>query len=237
MGIGRGSSHADLANEIGRGPLARGAAVVYRMLVLEAQLLLASLPTVVVILLLDRDPSNLPLFVLALLPLAPALVAGVAAVRAAARSDDLSPGRHFFRAYRRDLGATLRWAAPVHLVLALLTFNLVHLDAVDGGAAMRPLTLLVAALLVAWSGHMVVLTAGFRFRTRDAARVALTQIVPRWTFTLGVLALALVAAFVVMAASEVLLLLLLWAFTGLFALMARPVFDDVLQRFTIRDRP
>ena len=102
---------------------------------------------------------------------------------------------------------------------------------------MRPLTLLVAALLVAWSGHMVVLTAGFRFRTRDAARVALAQIVPRWTFTLGVLALALVAAFVVMAASEVLLLLLLWAFAGLFALMARPVFDDVLQRFTIRDQP
>jgi len=71
----------DIADEIGRGPLARGAAFVYRMLVLEGQLLLAILPTGITVLLLGRDPSNLPLFVLALLPIAPALVAGVAATR------------------------------------------------------------------------------------------------------------------------------------------------------------
>nr|BFF25052.1 hypothetical protein GCM10025732_30170 [Glycomyces mayteni] len=147
--------------------------------------MLAASPTVVAILLLDRDPSNLPLFVLALLP--------------------------------------------------LLTFNLVHLDAVDGGAAMRPATLMLAGLLVAWSGHMVVLTAGFRFRTRDAARIALAGLLPRWSFTLGVVALTVVAAFVVVAASEVLFLLLLWAFVGLFALMARPVFDDSRARFTVPD--
>ncbi|MFB9660108.1 hypothetical protein ACFQS3_10105 [Glycomyces mayteni] len=185
MSVRHGPDHGVSADEIGRGPLARGAALVYRMLVLEAQLLLAASPTVVAILLLDRDPSNLPLFVLALLP--------------------------------------------------LLTFNLVHLDAVDGGAAMRPATLMLAGLLVAWSGHMVVLTAGFRFRTRDAARIALAGLLPRWSFTLGVVALTVVAAFVVVAASEVLFLLLLWAFVGLFALMARPVFDDSRARFTVPD--
>lgn len=220
------------ADEIGRGPLSRGAAAIYRMLVLEAQLALASAPTIVALLVLDRDASNLPLFVIALLPITLALVAGVAAVRAAGAEPDLSPGRHFIRAYRRDATATLTWAAPAHLVLALLTFNLVHLDAVDGGNAMRPLLLVVALLIVVWSGHMLVLTAGFRLRTRDAARIALAGLLPQWRFSLGVLALLVVAVFTVLAGSEVLLLLLLWAFAGLLALMARPVFEDVKTRFT-----
>lgn len=232
MTVHHHAREAAASGEIGRGLLSRVAAVVYRMLVLEVQLVLATLPTVVVVMLLDRDPSNLPLFVLALLPLAPALVAGVSAVRAATGADDLSPGRHFLRAYRRDLGATLAWAVPCSLVLAMLAFNLIHLDDVDGGAAMRPAVLLLAALVIVWGGHMIVLTAGFRFRTRDAARIALAQIVPGWGYSLGVLSLVLVTAFVVLIASEVILLLVLWAIVGLLALMARPVFAQVTERFT-----
>lgn len=219
-------------DEIGRGPLSRGAAVVYRMLVLEAQLLIAALPSAAGVLLLGRDASNLPMFVIALTPIAPALVAGVSAVRAASADPDLAPGRHFFRAYRRDLVPTLRWAAPAAIVLAVLTFNLAHLGDVDGGAALRPVLLLLIAGVVTWCGHMVVLTAAFSFRTRDAARIALAQIVPRWGFSLGILPLLVIAMFLVLAASEFLLLLLLWAFVGLLALMARPVIDDVTARFT-----
>lgn len=234
MGTPRSAPRADVADEIGGGPLSRGAAVVYRFLVLETQLLLAMAPTAAVILLLDRVPSNLPLFVLSLIPIAPALVAGVAAIRAAAASPDLAPGRHFLRAYLRDLLPTLRWSTPAVLVLALLSFNLTHLGTVDGGAALRPFILLAAAAIVVWCGHMVVLTAVFHFRTRDAARIALAEMVPRWTFSLGVLSLIVVAAFVVLVASEFLLLLLLWAFTAMLGLMARPVVDDVTRRF-IRD--
>ncbi|MBW9110322.1 glycosyltransferase [Microbacterium ureisolvens] len=234
MSVGHQPHRAVMADEIGRGPLSRAATVVYRMLVLELQLLLAILPTIGAVMLLDRDPSNLPLFVLALLPIVPALVAGVSALRDAARSDDLAPGRYFFRAYRRDLGATLAWAAPASFVLAILTFNLIHLDDVDGGAALRPVVLLLAALIIVWAGHMLVLTAGFRFRARDAARIALAEIVPRWSYSLGVLSLVVVAAFVVLLASEVVLLLVLWAVVGLLALMARPVFHDVTERFTDR---
>lgn len=235
MSVHRHVREAAAAGEIGRGLLSRAAAVVYRMLVLKVQLVIAVLPTVGVVLLLDRDPSNLPLFVLALLPVAPALVAGVSAVRATARADDLSPARHFFRAYRRDLGATLRWAVPTSLVLAVLTLNLQHLDDVDGGAAMRPAVLLLAALVVVWAAHMIVLTAGFRFRTRDAARIALAGMLPGWGYSLGVLSLVVVAAFVVLVASEVVLLLFLWAIVGLLALMARPVFARVTERFTAGD--
>lgn len=232
MSTTAGASRADFTDEIGRGPLSRATAAVYRMLVLQAQLMLATLPTAAAILLLAPDPSNLPLFVLALIPAIPALVAGVATVRAASASPDLSPGRHFFAAYRRDLIPTVRWAAPAGIVLALLSFNLVHLGAVDGGAALRPVILLLAATILVWCGHMAVLTAAFRFRTRDAARIAASQLLSRWSLSFGILSLLVVGAFLVLVTSEVVLLLSLWAFVGLLALMARPVIDDVTVRFT-----
>src|SRR5699024_11932271 len=122
----RAMARADDAAEVGRGPLSRGAAVVYRLLVLQVLLLLACSPSVVLLLLLDRDPSNVPLAVLALLPLAPALVAGVAAVRSWPKGDDLSPARPFLRAYRRDVGTPLKRWVPEVLLLAGLSFTLVQ---------------------------------------------------------------------------------------------------------------
>lgn len=227
-------ARANEAGEIGRGPLSRGAAVVYRLIVLEVLLLLACLPSLVVMLLLDRDPSNLPLVVLALLPVGPAVVAGVAAVRAWSKDDDLSPARPYLHAYRRDVLATLKWWAPTLMLLAVLTFNLVNLAAVEGGAALRPLLLVLMVMVAVWSGHMVVLTAAFTFRTRDAARIAVAETVPQWRFSLGVLALLLVAATALLW-SEILLLLLAWAFVALLALMARPLITDVTERFTRDD--
>ncbi|OYC95252.1 hypothetical protein [Microbacterium sp. Yaish 1] len=223
---------SDPADEVGRGPLSRGAAFVYRQMVLEAQLLIASLPAIVAVMLLDRDPSNIPLFVVALLPVAPALVAGVAA--AMVPRTDLSPGRHFVRAYRRDFVPTLRWAVPATVALAVLAFNLIHLDGVDGGAALRPLYGVLGLLILVWGGHMVVLTAGFEFRARDAARIAVAQLASQWRFTLGVLSLLIVAVFLAIVVSEVAVLLFLWAFAGLLALMARPLMADTARRFTRR---
>ena len=226
-------ARAQEASEVGRGPLSRGAVVVYRLLVLEVLLLLTCLPTVVVLLLLDRDASNLPLAVLAFLPVAPALVAGVAAVRAWPKDDDLAPARPFLRAYRRDLIATLRWWVPAVLLLAVLSFNLAHLGAVAGGAVLLPVLLVIATLVVLWCGQMVVLTACFHLRTRDAARIAVAEAVPQWRFSLGVLGLLVVGAAVLLA-SEIVLLLLTWAFVGLLALMGRGLVDDVTERFTRR---
>lgn len=236
MSIGHmDARRSDPADEVGRGPLSRGAAAVYRMLVLEAQLLLATSPTVAVAVLLDSDASNLPLLILALLPVAPALVAGVSAVRTAGRAADLSPARFFFRAYRRDLGPTLVWSVPATALFAVLSWDLLHLQQVAGGGALRPLLVLVCAALLVWCGHMVLLTAGFHFRPQDAARVALGQLLSQWRWSLGVLALVIIAGFIVMAASGALLLLSLWAIVGLLALMGRPVLESVRRDFTEAD--
>src|SRR5690606_42131820 len=98
-GEARGATQAGQVGEVGRGPLSRGAAWVYRFAVLEVLLVLACLPGLVVALLLDRHPSNLPLAVLALAPVGPALVAGAEAIAAWRRDDDLSPAPPFVTEY------------------------------------------------------------------------------------------------------------------------------------------
>lgn len=218
--------------EIGRGPLSRAAAAVYRMIVLEGLLLTAVAPTIAVVLLLRKDASNIPIFVLALLPVAPALVAALAAARAWRLSPDLSPARSFVLAYRRDALPTLAWAAPAIGVLAVLTFNLINLASVPGGELIRPALLVIALLILVWSAHMLALTSAFHFRTRDAARIALGSMLPQWRFSLGIVSLLLIAGTIVLATSEIVLLLFFWAFAMMLALLARPLITTVTERFT-----
>lgn len=220
-------------DEVGRGPLSRGAAAVYRVLVLEALLVLTTLPTAVLVVLLDRSAGNLPVFAAALLPVGPAVVAGLAAARAWEVDPDLSPARGFWRAYRRDALGTLAWWAPLLAVLAVLAVNAAHAEVVPGGAALRPAGLVLAALLVVVGGHLAVLQARFAFRLRDAVRIALAEVVPQWRFSLGVLSLLLVGAAVTVLAFDVVTVLLAWAGVLLLHVMARPLVTDVTERFTV----
>lgn len=222
-------------DEVGPGPLSRGAAALYRVLVLEALLVLTTLPSAVLVVLLDRSAANLPLFAAALLPVGPAVVAGLAAARAWEVDPDLSPARGFWKAYRRDALGTLGWWAPLLAVLAVLAVNAAHAEVVPGGAALRPAGLVLAALLVVVGGHLAVLQARFSFRLRDAVRVALAEAVPQWRFSVGVLCLLLVAAAVTVLAFDVVTVLLAWAGVLLLHAMARPLVADVTERFTVHD--
>ncbi|GIG36271.1 DUF624 domain-containing protein [Cellulomonas pakistanensis] len=221
--------------EVGPGALSRGTAALYRVLVLEALLVLTTLPTAVLVVLLDRSAANLPLYAVALLPVGPALVAGLAAARSWEVDQDLSPSRGFWRAYRRDALGTLAWWAPLLAVLTVLALNAAHAELVPGGAALRPAGLVLAALLSVVGGHLAVLQARFAFRLRDAVRIALAQVVPQWRFSLGVLSLLLVGATVTALAFDVVTLLLAWAGVLLLHVMARPLVADVTERFTVHD--
>lgn len=222
-------------NEIGRGPLSRGAAVVYRYLVLEVLLLVTALPTALVLVLLDRDVSNAPLFVMAFLPIGPALVAGLGALRAWEVDADLAPARAFWRVYRAEFLATLAWWGPMLALLAILGVNLANMSRVEGGEAFGPLSAGVGLVVGVWAGHMLVLQARFTFRLRDAARIALAEIVPQWRFSLGVISLMIVAAAIAVLASEAVVALFAWALLALLSLMARPLVLRVTERFTRHD--
>src|SRR4051794_27372508 len=92
----------------GTGLLARSAALVHTLLVVETGVLITAAPTVVVPVLLDRDPSNIPLYAAAAAPLGPALSAAVYALRHRGNDlTDLSPARAFRRGYRMNAKAVL----------------------------------------------------------------------------------------------------------------------------------
>ncbi|WP_232667946.1 glycosyl transferase [Pseudonocardia sp. TRM90224] len=221
--------------EPGDGVLARGAAAVYQVLVLELLLLVTASPGLVLLVLLVPDTSNAPLVALALLPVGPALSATLFAWRACPTGGDLQPARHFRRGYRANVVDVLRWWAPALCLMAVLVTNLAHLELAVAPAVPRAVvgTLLVVLLVatVLWSAHVLVLTSLFTLRTRDAALLGLHHL-GRARTTLGAASLLVLAAGTVLVTSDWVLALL----GSLFALVllhnARPMIADVEENHT-----
>ncbi|GEK20320.1 hypothetical protein CXY01_08400 [Cellulomonas xylanilytica] len=218
-------------DEIGTGPLARWSAVVYWFLVVEAMLVLTSAPGLVLLQLLDRDVSNIPLVALACVPVGPSVAAALFAWRVFARDRDLSPARHFWRGYRLDVLDVLRWWVPTLAVLAVVAVNLTHLGAAGIPPVLGVALGAIALLLLLWSGHALVLSALFSFRTRDVARLGAYYLAGKPLVTLGlgsVLVLTAAAAY----ASDWLLVLLAAPLTYLYARTAAPVVAAAEAQFT-----
>ena len=218
-------------DEIGTGTLSRWSAAVYRLLVVEGMLVVTSAPGLVLLLLLDRDASNMPLIALAFVPFGPSVAAALFAWRVFARDRDLSPARHFWRGYRLDALDVLRWWVPTLAVLAIIGFNLAHLGAAGLPSVLGAALGVVALLIVVWSGHALVLSALFSFRTRDVARLGAYFVAAKPLVSLGlvsVLVLATAAAFV----TDWLLVLLAAPLTYLYARTAAPVVAAAEAQFT-----
>ncbi|MDI6943390.1 MULTISPECIES: hypothetical protein [Microbacterium] len=224
---------AELVDEVGTGVLSRATAVVYRWIVLAAFLALLGAPTLLAWMALGlADGVSPALYVVALLPVAPALSAALYAQRAWAEAPDLRPARALWRGLARNAKDVALWWAPVLAAAAILVVNATGADAAPGGAVLRPVAIVLLAVLVLWSGHLLVVTAYFSFRTRDALRIAAAELFSQWRATLGFASLAIVAAAVVALASEAVLLLCAWAFALLLRSVSRPVEADVKARFT-----
>jgi len=218
-------------DEIGTGALPRWSAAVYWFLVVEGMLVLTSAPGLVLVQLLDRDASNIPLIALAFVPFGPSVAAALFAWRVFARDRDLSPARHFWRGYRLDALDVLRWWVPTLAVLAIIGFNLAHLGAAGLPSVLGAALGAVALLIVVWSGHALVLSALFSFRTRDVARLGAYFVAAKPLVSLGlvsVLVLATAAAFV----TDWLLVLLAAPLTYLYARTAAPVVAAAEAQFT-----
>lgn len=218
--------------EHGSGPLSQLAGVVFRYTVLGVCLVVTCAPTLVALVLLGLAGAAAPFGVLALLPVAPALSAGLWAVRGWQRDPESSALGLFVRGYRRNVGDVLRWWVPAVVVGAVLAVNVAMADVVPAGEPVRGLALVVAVVLVLWSGHMLIVTTFFAFRTRDAARIAAAELFGSWRVTLAHLSLLVVATATVRLGTEALLLFTAWAFVALLEVTSRPVAVDVRDRFT-----
>ncbi|TQM03014.1 hypothetical protein [Pseudonocardia kunmingensis] len=220
--------------EFGDGVLARGAAAVHRVLVIELGLLVAAAPGLVLLAALVPDVSNAPLVALALVPVGPALSAAVFAWRASLREPGLEPLRHFVRGYRANALDVLRWEVPVLALLTVLVTNLTHLDAAVAHpvarAAVQGVLLLLLVATVLWSAHVLVLTSLFTLRTRDAALLGLHHLGRR--VSLGAASLAVLAGGVVALTSDWVLALLGSLFALLLLHNAGPMTAEIEEHHT-----
>jgi uncharacterized membrane protein YesL len=208
----------------GQGPLSRLAAWVYTLLIVELLLLATTVPVLVPLFLLGRDPSNLPLVALCLVPVGPALSAVLYALRH--RSSDLTdlrPAAAFWRGYRANVVGVLKLWVPLLLWLTIVSVNLANF-----GAAGLPLwwaiLMAVIAVVATLAGlNALVITSLFAFRARDVARLGLYFLVRTKAVALGNACLLLVAAAVTVLFSEVVLMLLGSVFALALLRNARPM--------------
>ena len=184
---------------------------VYQLLVIEACLVVALLPTAAMVVLLAPDPRNAPLFALAVIPAGPALIAGLYAVRRM----EQSPVRDFVRGYRLSWLDVVKLWAPAALVISVLSAD----------------WLVIAGLVALWLANVVVITARFSFRVRDTARLAAYYLGAQWRCTLNVIFLGAVFAGLLALTSDWVAVFMLSPALYLLARMTRPLVADVERRF------
>ena len=193
---------APAAGRFGDGPLSRIAAAVYTLLVVQALFVLAVAPGLVLLSLLARDDSNLPLVAVAVAPVGPALSAAIWALHRPLDPTDLHPAAAFRHGYRLGALPVLRLWLPALALLSVVGINLTHLDVAGVPRSFAvPLTA-IAAGTVLWAADALVIATVFDFRTRDAARLAGYFLLRAPGVTVGVALLGAACAAVVYAASE-----------------------------------
>ncbi|WP_426503316.1 hypothetical protein ACPPVO_37575 [Dactylosporangium sp. McL0621] len=212
--------------------LFRASALIYTLLVVEFLFLLVAAPGFVVLLLLARDSSNVPLFALCAIPFGPAASAAVYALHRR-RSDlaDLHPAAAFWRGYRLNALGVLRIWLPALAVLAVLAVSLVHRAAAGVPAWWSVLLLVLAAVVVLWSANALVISSLFVFRTADIARLAAYFLAHRPGVALGTAGVLLTAGAITVFASEAVALLPASLLIGGLLLVARPMCAEIEKRF------
>lgn len=219
--------------DFGTGPLARVCALVYTLLVTEGLFLLTAAPGLVLLLLLDRDASNLPLDALCLLPAGPAASAVLFALHRR-RSDlaDLSPAAAFWRGYRLNAVGVLRIYAPCLAALTMVAMTLAHrrADGVPGWWQVLLVVIAVAAIL--WLANALMITSLFDFRAVDVARLAAYFLGRTPLVTLGNAGVVLAAVILTAYGTEALTALAATAFGLLLLGSGRPMIDQVRKDFT-----
>lgn len=220
----------------GEGPLSRASALVYTLLVVELLLLATTVPGLAGLVLLERDPGNVPLAALCLLPAGPALSAALYALHHR-RLDltDLRPAAAFWRGYRMNVRGVLKLWVPWLAWLTVLGTTLANFGAAGVPGWWAVLLVLIALAAALWGANALVITSLFEFRARDVARLAAYFLFSAPRVALGNACLLVVAAGVTLVATEAALALLGSVFAGALLLNSRPVVAEVTERFTVRD--
>lgn len=203
---------------------------VYWFLVIDVLLVLSAAPTLVVWTVMSPSVLGSMLFVLAALPLLPALAAALYACRSWREEKELLPARQLLRGWRLGALDGLTVGALPLLVLALAAFNLTR--AGTSGIGVLDIVFLVvgaAALLVLVRALSIV--SRFSFRVRDVYRLTAFTLLVRPLSTLALLSLGVLCLGIILVIGE--FMLLFTASLLVFALWAseRPVIGMIQEQF------
>ncbi|MEU7656160.1 YesL family protein [Micromonospora taraxaci] len=203
------SGTAQTWRQFGDGPLSRITSRVYILLVVELLLLLTTVPGLLPLLVLGRDPSNLPLAALFLVPVGPAVSAALYTMRHQ-RTDltDLRPAALFWRGYRTNVSGVLRVWVPTLVWLTVLAMNLAYREAVGLASWWSVPLVLLAVGVTLCAANALVITSLFDFRTRDVLRLAVHFLVRTPGVTVGTALLLAAATGVTAVFSEAVLTML-----------------------------
>jgi hypothetical protein len=180
------SDAARLSRQFGEGPLSRIAALVYTLLVVEALLVVVTLPSLALLLLLDRDASNIPLAALCAVPLGPGLSAALFALRRRSRDlSDLKPAAAFWRGYRLNVRGVLLIWIPALIWLSVIATGLAGFGSAGLPGWWAVLLALIGFGSLLWLMNALVITSLFAFRARDVARLAVYFLLRTPKVTLG----------------------------------------------------
>ena len=178
---------------------------VYWFLVIDVLLVLAASPALLLWTLLSPGPVSSALFVIAGLPLLPAVSAALYACRAWREDQELVPARQFLRGYRLNALDSLRAGGPVLLVLALVAFNLSYSTAPRSGLATIAFLILGGvALLVLVRALSIV--SRFSFRIRDIFRLTAFTLLVKPLSSLALVSLGVLTFGIILLIGEFLLL-------------------------------
>ena len=216
------------------GALGRFTGAAYALLVVELAFVLAMLPGLAGLLLLERDVRNLPFFALCLVPLGPAFSAALFALHASRRADDLVVWPRFWRGWVRALRDVLPlWLAGL-AAATVLGYNVLLGPAADIEQAFVIGSWIVLAALSLWLVDAVVIASLFSFRVRDTARLAAYYLAARPLVTLGNASLLVIAAGTVYLTADWVLALLASVFAVATLFVQRPLVADIEERFVER---
>lgn len=219
--------------EFGTGPLSRVSALVYALLVTEGLFLLTTVPGLVPLLLLDRDPSNLPLDALCLVPAGPAASAALFALhRRQPDLADLHPAATFWRGYRLNAAGALKVFVPWLAVVTMVAMTLAHRHAARLPGWWPALLVVIAVAATLWLVNALVITSLFAFRTVDIARLATWFLGRAPLVTVGNAGVLLAAAVVTAYGTEAVTALLVSAFSALLLNSSAAMIERVRKDFT-----
>lgn len=201
--------------------------VVWWFVMVQAGLLVTLMPTGVVFATVEREVSTVVLYVIAALPVGPALQAALYALRRPDASLHQHPWSRYWEGWRLGWRQSLVVWAPLVVLLGGLQ---VATGLMDPDAVARPLVI-VGLILAGAAGVIAVGTltaiAAFSFRTRDVPRVALFGMGSKPFGTVGLIGVVFIAVALVALGLEAVLLLVMVLICHALLVITAPMRDVI----------